>query len=345
MKRIFFLAAVAFTAAACNNSSATTSIHGTVDPSVDSVTIFFDNDSTAKIAATDGKFSFELPTDITSACALGVKRPSVTFIPDGSTLTADLTGKGSISSNKSSIHKRFADIAEWNKAQTERVRAIRSKGGENVDSQLEEVFKEYIDHAKKSIKENKDNFIGLANIINLRGQIKDEEMAALLDILDPVFDVREDIQTLKKTIATRKASAKGNKFIDFEVTQPDGKVLKLSDFVGKGKYVLVDFWASWCVPCRREMPNIKAAYKKYKGKNFDVLSVAVWDKAEDSKKAAAELGIEWNQIVDAQSVPTDLYGIEGIPHLILFGPDGTIVERGEALRGAGLDKILGEKVK
>ena len=345
MKRILSLAAVALTAAACGNSSATTCVCGVADPSVDSVTIFFDNDSTAKVDVKDGKFSFELPTDITTACALGVKSPSVSFIPDGSKLTADLNGEGSIVSNKSSVQRRFSEVVEWNKAYMERIRDIQGKGGTDADAKIEEAFQEFLEHTKQSVRDNKDNFIGLASIINLRGQIEDKEMSGLLDILDPVFDAEEEIQELKKAISSRLSSEKGKKFTDFAITQPDGKVLKLSDFVGKGKYVLVDFWASWCGPCRREMPNIKAAYKKYKGKTFDVLSVAVWDEAEDSKKAAAELGIEWNQIINAQAVPTDLYGIEGIPHLILFGPDGSIIERGEALRGAGLDKILGENLK
>ena len=150
----------------------------------------------------------------------------------------------------------------------------------------------------------------------------------------------------EQTKASLVASTEeGAMFTDFEAVQPDGSVAKLSDYVGKGKYILVDFWASWCGPCKREIPNIKAAYEKYKGDKFDVLSVAVWDKPEDTAKAAAEHGVVWNQIVNAGQVPTDIYGIEGIPHLILFGPDGKIVRRGDALRGAGLDKVLSETIK
>ena len=137
----------------------------------------------------------------------------------------------------------------------------------------------------------------------------------------------------------------GEMFTDFAVTQPDGSVLKLSDFAGKGKYLLVDFWANWCGPCKREIPNIIATYNKYHGEKFDVLSVAVWDKPEDTAAAAKEHGVVWNQIVDAQRVPTDLYKIEGIPTLILIGPDGIILKRGESLRGPEMPEIIGAYLK
>ena len=88
---------------------------------------------------------------------------------------------------------------------------------------------------------------------------------------------------------------------------------------------------------------IKAAYDKFHGPQFDVLSIAVWDEVEDTKKAAPELGIVWNQIINGQHIPTDLYGIQGIPHLILFGPDGTILKRG--LRGEAIAEELAKYIK
>ncbi|MDR3251854.1 MAG: AhpC/TSA family protein [Tannerella sp.] len=135
-------------------------------------------------------------------------------------------------------------------------------------------------------------------------------------------------------------TAEGRPFVDFTVDNgnADGSAASLSDYVGKGKYVLVDFWASWCVPCRQETPIIAEVYKKYGGDRFTVVSVAVWDEREATIKAISEDGNTWPQILDAQTVPTELYGIQGIPHIILFGPDGTIVARN--LRGDQLkDKI------
>jgi thiol-disulfide isomerase/thioredoxin len=120
----------------------------------------------------------------------------------------------------------------------------------------------------------------------------------------------------------------GAMFTDFTVTQPDGQDVSLSDYVGKGKYVLVDFWASWCGPCRRAMPLIKALYEEYNPKGLDVLGVLVWDEVEDSKKAIEEEKAPWPQILNTQRVATDLYAINGIPHLIFFAPDGTILKRG-----------------
>jgi thiol-disulfide isomerase/thioredoxin len=163
-------------------------------------------------------------------------------------------------------------------------------------------------------------------------------MDSILNVVDPAVKEIPAIKTLAASIVAKKASAEGAKFTDFEI----GGV-KFSDFIGKGKYVLVDFWASWCGPCKEEIPNIKKVYNKYNGEDFDVLSVAVWDKATASISAANALGITWKQIIDAQRIPTDIYGIQGIPHIMLIGPDGTILKRD--LRGADIEAEVAKYVK
>ena len=140
-------------------------------------------------------------------------------------------------------------------------------------------------------------------------------------------------------------SSVGAPFIDFTVENGnvDGSSVSLSDYVGKGKYVLVDFWASWCMPCRMEAPNIAEVYNKYKGDKFDVLGVAVMEKRDVTLSAIKKEGYTWPQIVDAQNIPLELYGIKGIPHIILFGPDGKIVARD--LRGINLKNKVAEVMK
>lgn len=146
----------------------------------------------------------------------------------------------------------------------------------------------------------------------------------------------------EKYAAAMAETAEGMMFKDFEA-EYDGKVQKLSDFVGKGKYVLVDFWASWCGPCRQEIPNLIKVWEKYSGKNFEVLGVASWDEPGDTKKAIDELGIKYPQIMNAQNAGTDVYGIGGIPQIILFGPDGTILHRD--LRGNAVEEAVAKYLK
>ena len=130
---------------------------------------------------------------------------------------------------------------------------------------------------------------------------------------------------------------KADKYIDFEVVQPDGQTVKLSDFVGKGKYILVDFWASWCGPCREEIPHLKDIWYEFKGEKFDIVGAPVFDKVKNTLDAVEEFKIPWKQILDVPESVPEAYGFDYIPYIILFGPDGTVLERnlrGEAVRAA-----------
>ena len=155
-------------------------------------------------------------------------------------------------------------------------------------------------------------------------------------------DFAQDIVPLRKVSGKKGNLNVEKKFKDFSA-EYEGKVTKFSDYVGKGKYVLVDFWASWCGPCRAEIPNLIRVYNQYKGKKFEVLGVATWDKPEDTKKAIAELGIPYPQMLNAQKAGSDAYGFNSIPQIILFDPDGKIVKRN--LRGENVEKAVREALK
>ena len=93
--------------------------------------------------------------------------------------------------------------------------------------------------------------------------------------------------------------------------------------------MVVDFWASWCGPCRREASTtLKQIYEKYNGKGLSVLGVAVWDKPEDTFAAIEQLGLPWPQIINSKNIASDAYGFNSIPHIIVFDADGTILCRG-----------------
>ena len=200
---------------------------------------------------------------------------------------------------------------------------------------------------KATVRKNKNDEAGLEALKYAYYFFDVDEQEELLNTLGAKMKEDEFVRKALESIKAKKSTKAGQPFVDFTIVQdPDNaeaSTVKLSDYAGKGKYLLVDFWASWCGPCKAEIPNIKAVYDKYAGEDFDVLSVAVWDKPADTARAAAELGITWNQIVNAQEIPTDLYGIEGIPHIILIGPDGIILNRD--LRGEEIEANVSRHVK
>ena len=215
-----------------------------------------------------------------------------------------------------------------------------------TDAKAQEEFynsfvERYVEFNLAAAKKNPDNEVAVQALMNLRGLIDDSEADAVISKMTPQMLENETVARLKAGLDARKATAEGNMFVDFTVEhvygydrsmdpQPLKQEVKFSDYVGNGKYVLVDFWSPWCGPCRREVPNIKAVYDQYEDKGLEVLSLAVWERKPQSHtiETAGELGMDWLHINNCGTVPTDIYGVDGIPHLMLIGPDGTILKRG-----------------
>jgi thiol-disulfide isomerase/thioredoxin len=212
---------------------------------------------------------------------------------------------------------------------------------EKATAFYDEFVQRYVDFNLEAAAQNPDNQVAVQVLKNLMGLIDDEQVSAIIDNMPEEFLQDEVVAYMKKGLDARKATAEGMKFTDFTVEhvygydrsvdpQPLKQEVKFSDYVGKGTYVLVDFWSPWCGPCKREIPNIQKVYAEYKDKGLEVLSLAVWERLPQSHtiQTAGELGMDWLHINNCGQIPTDIYGVEGIPHLMLIGPDGTILKRG-----------------
>ena len=212
-----------------------------------------------------------------------------------------------------------------------------------LNADIEAIYAIY----QKAIDDNADNMVGAYVMGMVINQFYDsleklDEAMSKVKYADKVFRIRYEREGYLKAAATQA----GKMFVDFSGLSVDGSVSKLSDYVGKGKYVLVDFWASWCGPCKGEIPNLIVLQNRFGGAKFMVLGGNVWDEEEKFKAAIPAEGITYPQIYiprDNKDNATEMYGIKGIPQIILFAPDGTIVQRD--LRGSEMKALVEEKMK
>ena len=257
----------------------------------------------------------------------GVRTNNIPFILEGGKINITMDGQACIVAGTPLNDSLFGVIKEFGQARQD---------GES--DKARQIIKDYI------LKHHDDiTAVLMLTALDYSTESAAKEALALVgECSEEVQQHPTTVQFVERLNIQINRPKEGNKFKDFAV-EYDGKTTRFSDYVGKGQYVLVDFWASWCGPCRAEIPNLIAAYNKYKEKGLVVLGVAVSDKPEATLKAIEDEKIPYPQIINSQQIATSLYGIRGIPEIMLFGPDGTIVKQG--LRGENIEKTLAEIYK
>lgn len=168
-----------------------------------------------------------------------------------------------------------------------------------------------------------------------------KDIQAIYDLLGQKAKASASGKRLEERLAVLKRSSIGEQMLNFTQNDVNGSPVNFAAF--KGKYVLVDFWASWCGPCRAENPNVLKAYNTYKDKNFTVVGISLDDKGENWKKAIKDDNMPWTQLSDLKGWKNEVsqyYGINGIPSTLLVDPQGKIIAKD--LRGELLNKKLRE---
>ena len=228
---------------------------------------------------------------------------------------------------------------------------------EKAQEYYDAFIEDYVAFNVKAAECNPDNEVAVLVLKNLMGMIEDDQAESIISKMPEAMQQDDFVVYMKKGLDARKTTAEGMMFKDFTVEhvygydrsmdpQPLKQEVKFSDYVGKDTYVLVDFWSPWCGPCKREIPNIKQVYEQYKDKGLEVISLTVWERKPQSHtfETAVELEMDWTVLTNCGNVPTDIYGVEGIPHLMLIGPDGTILKRG--FHGLeGIQEAVAEYIK
>ena len=273
---------------------------------------------------------------------------NLSFIPEEGIIKADLAASGATGTPLNDEHTQKS---KYRKGLIEEARAkLKSiRADKNLDDKAKEEAQEKVSDelyakikplAEADLKEHPNDAIGLIALQNLLG-MEDVNVAKAEALLQQAGDrlrAEESITKMVTRLRRVEATQAGAQFVDFEGVDDANKAVRLSDYVGKGHYVLVDFWASWCGPCRREIAHLKKVRDAYTDKGLVILGTVVWDEMEDHLKAMKELEITWPQIFNKTTEATELYGIAGIPQIILFDPAGKIVARD--LRGEEINKLL-----
>ena len=361
MKKVLFMAALMLAVLPIEAQQVKYSINGISKDNGKTVSLIDRHTNQIVNTATvvDGKFSMSGNAEKDAFMAIGItENPWATiFFNDGTPMTINLndsTLKGSplnerlvrydidINAPYGNFMMKVQSMSEEEREQ----KKVELSGGLMI------AMMKMMEGVEKIFKDERETLIPVAFISEYQQMCGQQKLDSVLAtkpvwINHPIVKQQMEQWAYQKAEEEKKLAFIGQQFTDLEEADPDGNIHKLSEYVGKGKWVLVDFWASWCGPCKAEMPNVVAAYEKYHTKGFDIVGLSFDNKKEPWVKAITDWNMPWIHLSDVKgwkSVASGVYGVNSIPDNLLIDPQGKIVARGlraEALQ-AKLKEIFGE---
>jgi len=292
------------------------------------------------VESRDGKFLFEGQTELPRLAAVSVSGmpPKIIILENQNiSITGKISDRASMKITGSPYTDKYDEFEL-------KLREIRNKRDSKLTQEENDAIRqESEDFIHSTIKNNRDNPLGILAFATFYRLFSPEELLGEIGKFSPDMQRTEVMVYMKSIAEAQSQTAVGKKFTDIELTGTDGKPVKLSDYAGKGKYIFVDFWASWCGACLYQTPHLVEQYNQYKDKGFIVFGVSLDEKEEPWKKAIAKHKMDWIHGATFEgwdsSVVKD-YGISQLPVYVLIAPDGTIVAKNEELIWDKLDNKL-----
>lgn len=356
--------AIAFLAlTACQSN--TYKIQGSVSGMEDGDTLYITSDMQTGIPSDtlvvkDGKFTFESETDsVYLAMVYYAARNEINapFFVEPGTITISLSetvGMSRVGGTKCNnewqklndsvmaIGKEINHIAEHIYGNTVSEEE-QKKGMEKIDK----LNKRFSDIVVNAAEENIDNEFGYFLLVYYPEEvINNATRARLIEKLPDAMKQRPGIQDIKKSIEASAKTSEGSTINDFSQATPEGSQLSIMEEIRKNKVTIIDFWASWCGPCRQEMPIMVEMYDKFKDSGLGIVGISLDQDKDDWMMAIDRLGIKWPQMSDLKgwdNAAAQQFNITGIPHTIVVDNTGKILRRG--LRGEALQEYIAEYLK
>lgn len=368
-KLILGVLAAASVASSCTFSSRGYEIKGTANPALEGKMVFLGKMEGKEFVACDtaivqnGTFQFKGAQDSVRNFVLSTERvddlriPFTYFVLENAKYAVSLDTIVSVKGSplNDSLRSLLDANLQLRKKLISANREIqRLKDSNELTPDKEAELKAVVDSSNKQTQQNNIEFIE-ANKNNVAGALvfswnaygfDDETKEKIINSAGPEFKNDPAIMKIKDLLDVVKRTAEGQMFVDVVMPAPDGTSLALSDVVKNNKLTLVDFWATWCAPCRAEMPNVISIYEQYKDKGLEVVGIS-FDKDETRwKDYLKDNNIKWKNMSDLkhwQSEAGRLYGVNSIPHVMLIDQSGKIVSRG--LHGQELRTKVEELLK